>query len=138
MDDGVLLGLQFVRGRFELVLGRNQSAVHFVVGQLQIGDPVFVGRLHLLIAMVLGRDDAILEDDVDGREGDPAEEDKREPGKRRLQRRPKGEELHPAIAPNINLTFWKGFVKPRPDALHERFRHLWTSLFGVTLCADPY
>ena len=73
--DGVLLGLQRVGGGLEAVLGGDQRAVQIVIGDLQIGDAVLIGRLHLLIAMILGGDDAVLEDHIDGGKRHPAQED---------------------------------------------------------------
>ena len=134
--DRILLELQLVCLRLEAVFGRYQRAVQFVVGKLQVGDAIFVGRLHLLIAMILRRDDAVLEDHVHGRERDPAEEDQRQTGERRLQCRAEGEELHPAVASNVDLALRKCFMEPRPDALNERPRHASFSLVCV-LCADP-
>jgi len=130
--DGVLLGLQRIGGRFETVLGPHQRAVQFVIGNLQVGDAAFIGLLHLLIAMVLGGDDAVLEDHIDGGERHPAQEDQGQSGQRRLQRRPEGEELHPAVAADINLTFRESLMNPRPDALEKRRRlHLGTLLGSV-------
>ena len=109
---------------------RDQRAVQFVIGKLQIGDAVLIGRLHLLIAVILGRDDAVLEDHVDGGERDPAEEDQRQAGQRRLQRGAEGEELHPAVAADVDLALGKRRMKPRPDALDERHRPCRNFPFG--------
>ena len=98
----------------------NQRAVQLVIGNLQIGDAVLIGRLHLLIAVILGGDDAVLEDHIDGGERHPAQEDQGQPGQRRLQRRTEGEELHPAVAADIDLAFGEGGVNPRPGAFQER------------------
>ena len=99
-----------------MILGIDQRAVEIVIGTLQVGDPVLIGGLHLLVAMVLGGDDAVLEDHIDGGERDPAQEDQGQARKRRLQRRTKCEELHPAIAADINLAFREGLrgSTPRP------------------------
>jgi hypothetical protein len=78
-----LLGLQGVGGRPETVFGRNQRRIQIVIGYLQVGDLVLIGGLHLLIAMILGGDDAVLEDDIDGGESHPAQEDQNEAGQRR-------------------------------------------------------
>ena len=53
-----------VRDCLEAVLGGHQRAVEFVERDLLVGHPVLIGRLHLLITMVLGRDDAVLEDHI--------------------------------------------------------------------------
>ena len=44
------LVVQFVGRGFEPVFGAHQRAVQFVVGNLQIGQTVLIGRLHFLIS----------------------------------------------------------------------------------------
>ena len=136
-DNGVLLGLQLVRRRLELVVGRDQRRVHLVVGNLQIGDAVFVSRLHLLGVMLFGGNDAILEDHIDRCECDPAKEDQGKTGTGRLKRGAKGEKLHAAVAAHINLAFGKCLMEPRPSALQERLRHIAVFLFRAAVGADP-
>ena len=134
--DRVLFELQLVGGRLEAVLGRNQGAVHFVQGDLQVGDAVFIGGRHLLIAMVLRRDDPVLEDDVDGGERDPAQEDQRQAREGRLQRRAECEELHAPVGADVDLALRERFMEPSPDALYERPCHANFSLVCV-LRAKP-
>ncbi len=93
--DRILLGLKFVRRGLELVLGPDQGAVEIVIGDLQVGEPVLICGLHLLEAVILGLDDAVLEDHIDGGERDPAQEDQGEAGHGGLQGGAKREELHP-------------------------------------------
>src|SRR5690349_3049811 len=136
IDDRVLLQLKFVGRRLEAIFCGDQSTVQFVVRQLQISHAIFVSRLHLLIAMILGRDDAILEDHIDRRERDPAEKDERETSERCLERWSKGKKLHAPVAADVDLALRKSFVEPRPKALTERSRHSGCSLVRV-FCADP-
>ena len=116
------LACKRVGGGLEAVLGGDQRAVQLVIGHLQIGDAVLIGRLHLLVAMILGGDDAVLEDHIDGGERHPAQEDQDQPGKGGLQRRAEGEELHPPVAADIDLAFREGRMEPCPDALQQRCR----------------
>ena len=118
--NGVLLGLQRVRSGLEAVLGGNQRAVQFVIRYLEVGDAVLVRRLHLLVAVILGGDDAVLEDHIDRGKRHPAQEDQGQAGQGRLQRRTESEELHPPVAADIDLTFGEGGVNPRPGAFQER------------------
>ena len=125
--DGVLLGLKAVGDGLEAIFSADQRAVQLVIGNLQIGDAVFVSRLHLLVAVILGGDDAVLEDHIDGGEGHPAQEDQGQAGQRRLQRRAEGEELHPTVAADIDLPLRKRLMNPGPCAL-EQWRHRIGSL----------
>src|SRR5215471_8638303 len=128
--DRVLLRRERVRGLLEVVFGRDKGAIQLVVGCLQIGDPVLVSRLHFLVAMVLGGNNAVLEHHVHGRKRHPTQENQREPGDGRLKRGAEAEKLHPPVAADVYLPFRKGFMEPRPNALHERFRHTRNSLYG--------
>ena len=133
--DGILLGLKRVGGGLEPVLRRNQRAVQFVIGHLQIGDAVLISRLHLLVAMVLGGDDAVLEDHIDGGKRHPAQENQGEAGKGRLQRRPEGEKLHSTVAANIDLALGEGGVQPCPGAFQER--RLGFGILLVSFALNP-
>ena len=86
--------------------------------------------------MVLRRDDAVFEDDVDGGERHPAEEDQRKARKRRLQRGAEREELHPPFAADVDLPFWERRMQPRPYPLNERLGHAVLSLRRA-FCANP-
>ncbi len=131
MGQRILLRFQFVRRRLEAVSGGNESAVQFVIGNLQIRDAVFILRLHRLIAAIFGGDDVILEDHVDARECHPAQEDQHQARKRCLQRRTEGEELHPAVAADVDLALGKNRVQPVPQPLGQRMHHRKVSILDV-------
>ena len=119
-----LLGFEFIGDRYEAVLGRDQRAVQFVIGELELGDPPLIGGLHLLEVVFLGRDDAVLEHHVDGRKGDPAQTQEACACQDRLRQRTERTEVNPALAANVDLALWKPHAEGFPDAFAARFVHM--------------
>ena len=89
---------------------------------MQIGHAPFIGRLHGLEAVILGRNNVILEDDVDAGESNPAEKDGSQSRQRGLQGGAEGQKLHPATAADVNLPFRENVMQPRPDPLDDRMK----------------
>src|SRR5690348_11890420 len=81
--------------------------------------------------MLFCGDDAILEDDVYGRKGDPRQKNDSEPGYCGLQCWAEGEKLNPAVAADVDLALGKRLMQPRPQALSERLRHVRVFLQGM-------
>jgi hypothetical protein len=128
--DGILFGLELVRRRLEVILGCDQRVIEFVVRVLQIGQTALVGGLHHLVAVILRRNDAVLEDHIDRRESDPTEENQRKPRQGGLQCRSEREKLNLAAAANVNLALRKGRMEPSPCTFQERFDHASASFMG--------
>ncbi len=60
----ILLGLELIGNLLEPVFVGNQRSIQFIIRLLKIGHSVFIGGLHLLIAMIFCRDYPVFEDHI--------------------------------------------------------------------------
>src|SRR5262249_40813663 len=99
------------------------SAVELVIGNLQIGDARLIRLLHRDEVLFPGFDDAVLENDVHRGERNPAEQDYACACTDGLHHRVEGEELHPAVASDVDLALGDCATPPAPALLPECLKH---------------